>query len=170
MQEMDTPGDLLVIQGDCLRSTLPAEAPTAVHSSEQDLLGPSGCSQDSGTDCGNQIPKEDSKFSFLPKTSSNEGANAEEPQAPEAESTMEPSKARIDKGDDTKVLGLKQDKGPAAENLDPGKDYAACGEREEAGKIMSLGTEAETVVLGKWSHCCFSCDEKFGEYTPRGTI
>lgn len=167
MQEMDTQGDLLVTQGDCLRPTLPAEAPTAAHSSEQDLLGPSGCSQVSGTACGNQIPNEDSKF--LLKTSSNEGANAEEPQAPEAESTMEPSKARIDRGDDTKVQDLKQDKGPAAENVDPGKDYAACAEREEAGKIMSLGTEAETVVLGKWSHCCFSCDGQFGEYTPRGT-
>ncbi|XP_062966986.1 myosin light chain kinase 3 isoform X1 [Cynocephalus volans] len=145
VQEMDTPGELLVTRGGSLRPTPPAEAPAAAHSGEQDPPGTRSCSQPPGTESREQTPKGARELSPRQKRESEGRARAEAKQGP----GVEPVMARRDKGGDTAgAPGLQQDQGPGAGNPGLGKDCAAgVLEQAEAGRRTPVGAEAGSVVL-----------------------
>ncbi|XP_047384436.1 myosin light chain kinase 3 isoform X1 [Sciurus carolinensis] len=147
VQEMDTPGELLVTRRGSLRPTPPAEVPTAAQPNEQ-LPGPSCCSEAPGTKLGEQNPKEAREFPPLQKKSSDEGAGAEK-QEPVAESATGPSFTRRDKGDDPAgTSGLQQDRSLAAGHPEPGNDCAAgVTPGAEAGRTTPPDAGAGSLVL-----------------------
>ncbi|XP_006170519.1 myosin light chain kinase 3 isoform X2 [Tupaia chinensis] len=148
VQEMDTPGELLVTRGGSLSSMPPAEALAAAHPGDQDPPGLKCCSQAASTESGEGALKEVRELPALQKTSSDEAAKAEK-QGPGAEADVGPSVARRDKGNDTAgASGLQHHKDSGARTPEPGKDCAAGGlGRAEVERRTPLGAEAGSVVL-----------------------
>uniref|UniRef100_A0A5F9C8B9 Myosin light chain kinase 3 n=1 Tax=Oryctolagus cuniculus TaxID=9986 RepID=A0A5F9C8B9_RABIT len=149
VQEMDTPGELLVTRGGSPRSTPPAEAAAAAPAGEQDPLGPRCCPQDPGTQSGEQTLRGARELPSLQERSSNEAAKAEEEQGPGAEAAMAPHSASRDTGDNAAGdPGLLQDKGPGAGHPDPRMDCTAgaSGKGEAEGRTPP-GAEAGGVIL-----------------------
>ncbi|XP_048648208.1 vacuolar protein sorting-associated protein 35 isoform X2 [Marmota marmota marmota] len=149
VQEMDTPGELLVTRGGSLRPTPPIEVPAAAYPSEQDLPGPRCCSEAPETELGEQNPKEAKEFTPLQKRSSEAGADDEEKQGPVAEPATGSSFTRRDKGDDPAgTSALQQDKSLGAGHPEPGNDYAAgVTPRTETGRRTPPDDGAGSLVL-----------------------
>ncbi|KAM6161056.1 myosin light chain kinase 3 [Erethizon dorsatum] len=147
VHQMDTPGELLVTRGGSLRPTLPAEAPTATRSGEQDLPGPGCCPQAAGTESGEQASQGAGERPPLPRRSSRPAG--EEKQWSGAEPIIGCSVARRDKGDAAaEALGIQQEIGPEAGLLDPARDHTA-GDlgRAKAGGRSSPSAEAGSTVV-----------------------
>ncbi|XP_060041608.1 myosin light chain kinase 3 isoform X2 [Erinaceus europaeus] len=144
VQETDTPGELLVSQGNSLTPTPPLDTPATTCPGEQDPSGSMRCPQAPGAELETLILKEVIKLSPLQKRSSNEGEKAKEEQGP----AMGPSGARRDREDDVGVLGLERDKISGIGNTEPEMDCAteSIG-TAEAGGTMPLGAEAGTIIL-----------------------
>ncbi|XP_033074186.1 myosin light chain kinase 3 isoform X2 [Trachypithecus francoisi] len=149
MQEMDTPGEMLVTRRGSLGPSPATEAPAAAQPGEQGPPGTGRCLQAPGTESREQIPEGARELSSLQESSSPRGAKSEEDQRAGAEPSTRPSLARRDDDDHmVGALGLQQGKGPGAGNPEPKQDCAArAPARAEAVRRTPPGVEAGSVVL-----------------------
>uniref|UniRef100_A0A1D5QC07 Vacuolar protein sorting-associated protein 35 n=1 Tax=Macaca mulatta TaxID=9544 RepID=A0A1D5QC07_MACMU len=149
MQEMDTPGEMLVTRRGSLGPSPATEAPAAAQPGEQGPPGTGRCLQAPGTEPREQTPEGARELSPLQESSSPRGAKSEEDQRAGVEPSTRPSLARRDDDDHAVgALGLQQGKGPGAGNPEPEQDCAARAPgRAEAVRRMPPGVEAGSVVL-----------------------
>ncbi|XP_010353158.1 myosin light chain kinase 3 isoform X2 [Rhinopithecus roxellana] len=149
MQEMDTPGEMLVTRRGSLGPSPATEAPAAAQPGEQGPPGTGRCLQAPGTESREQIPEGARELSSLQESSSPRGAKSEEDQRAGAEPSTRPSLARRDDDDHAVgALGLQQGKDPGAGNPEPKQDCAArAPARAEAVRRTPPGVKAGSVVL-----------------------
>ncbi|XP_058530093.1 myosin light chain kinase 3 isoform X2 [Ochotona princeps] len=148
VQEMDTPGELLVTRGGSLRPTVPAEAAVAASAGEQDPLGPGYCPENPGTQSGDEPPGGTREFPALQEKSSDKVTKAGE-QRPGDEAVVTSHLASSNEADDAaRILVLQQDKGLEAGHPEPRKDCAAGGSgRAEAGGKTPPDAKAGGMIL-----------------------
>lgn len=144
VQEIDTPGELLVTQESSLGPTGPAEAPAAAQLDEHDPCGSGCCSETPGTELGKETSEGAGPFPpLLQRSNSGEPARGEEEPGPGPGPVTGPSLATRAEGEET--AGTT---GPGAGHPEPGKDCAAKGSgRTEAAGRVTPGAEAGSVVL-----------------------